>query len=181
MILVESLGGPLIVVPISALAAWEGADPPTHGRKIEVSKQFDPSKPATDYDRACAIGQGPGVLSIGEVEALVLSSEVRNAVWLPRDKRGRGNVFLSQLTMDDEDQFQKSVVQMVDRELPPSRTVWRVQERTVRLFDSAMPGTDIVTAWEDIELQVGEYEVRTTVVNMRGVAEVFLHQLVRRE
>jgi hypothetical protein len=180
MNLVTSLGGPLIVMEHGALASWDGSDPPADGRVVDVAWQFDPSKPATDYDRACAV-HGPGILPVGGAEALVLSSESHNAVWLPIDREGRGDVFLGQLTIDDEARFQASLLTFVDREFPRSDIVWRVRESHVRLFDSAMAGSNILTPWEDIRLTPGSYEIRVLMAWLPGVAEVLMHKLVSRE
>jgi hypothetical protein len=180
MNLVTSVGGPLIVMGHGALARWDGSDTPTDGRVIDVPWQFDPSQPATDYDRACAV-RGPGTLPVGDAEALVLSSEAHNAVWLPMDRAGRGNVFLGQLSVEDEQRFQASLATIVDREFPRSDTVWRVDEPRVRLFDSAMAGSNILTPWEDVMLVPGSYEVRLMEFQLPGLAEVLMHKLVRRE
>ena len=74
-------GGPLLTAPRRALAAWEGGEPPSAGRTITVEWQYDPTGPATDYDRACAIGQPAGVIEIGGSWGIVVTAEV-SAAWL---------------------------------------------------------------------------------------------------
>ncbi len=74
-------GGPLLIAPRRALGAWEGGDPPSAGRTITVEWQYEPTGPATDYDRACAIGQPVGVIEIGESWGVVVTSE-GSAAWL---------------------------------------------------------------------------------------------------
>src|SRR5882672_11206332 len=74
-------GGPLLIAPLRALEAWDGGDPPTDGRTITVEWQYDPTKPATDYDRACAIGQPAGVIKIGNSWGVVVTAE-GSATWL---------------------------------------------------------------------------------------------------
>ena len=74
-------GGPLLIAPRRALAAWEGGEPPSAGRTITVEWQYDPTGPATDYDRACAIGQPAGVIEIGGSWGIVVTAE-GSAAWL---------------------------------------------------------------------------------------------------
>ncbi len=74
-------GGPLLIAPRGALGPWEGGDPPSAGRTITVEWQYEPTGPATDYDRACAIGQPVGVIEIGESWGVVVTSE-GSAAWL---------------------------------------------------------------------------------------------------
>ncbi|MGW2352491.1 Imm21 family immunity protein [Actinacidiphila glaucinigra] len=54
---VESMGGPLIVVPASALAAWGGCT--EQGMVVGVGDVPD------DYDRACAVDDLAGVIPVG--------------------------------------------------------------------------------------------------------------------
>jgi hypothetical protein len=65
-------GGPLLLVPVEAVEAWEGTSSPS--RPIEAKFRFgDPRAPATDYDRACDVSeQRVGVLDVGEWRGLVL-------------------------------------------------------------------------------------------------------------
>lgn len=77
-------GGPLLVAPRSALGAWEGGDPPSAGRVITVQWQYDPTNPATDYDRACAITSPAGVVEMGNGWGVVLTAD-GSATWLESD------------------------------------------------------------------------------------------------
>jgi len=74
-------GGPLLIAPRRALGAWEGGDPPSAGRTITVEWQYDPTRPATDYDRACAVSQPVGVIEIADARGVVVTAE-GSAGWL---------------------------------------------------------------------------------------------------
>jgi len=74
-------GGPLLVAPRSALGSWEGGDPPSAGRVVAVQWQYDPARPATDYDRACAVTPPVGVVEIGNDWGVVLTAD-GSATWL---------------------------------------------------------------------------------------------------
>ncbi|MFJ4368884.1 Imm21 family immunity protein [Streptomyces chartreusis] len=61
---VESMGGPLIVIPVSALAAWRGC--------TESGVMAGDATAADDYDRACAVDDLAGVITVGENGAQAL-------------------------------------------------------------------------------------------------------------
>ncbi|MEV5781235.1 immunity 21 family protein [Streptomyces sp. NPDC052287] len=88
---VESMGGPLIAVPVSALAAW-------HGCTESGVMAGDASSP-DDYDRACAVDDLAGVIAVGEsgAQALVLADEPATSCYLPEHR-----AFLRWLGADSE-------------------------------------------------------------------------------
>lgn len=67
---VESFGGPLIAVPLSALAHWRGGD-------AEEEDDLD------DYARACAVEGLAGVIDVGPEQALVLADGPATSCYLP--------------------------------------------------------------------------------------------------
>ncbi|WP_245173249.1 Imm21 family immunity protein [Streptomyces aureus] len=73
---VESEGGPLVVVPVSALAAWRGCT------LSEVDIVYD------DCDRACAVAGLAGVIAVGThgAQALVLGDEPAVSCYLPEQR-----------------------------------------------------------------------------------------------
>ncbi|MGW2255536.1 Imm21 family immunity protein [Kitasatospora sp. NPDC001660] len=73
---VESMGGPLIAVPVSALAQWRGCT--GSGMVIGDGDDLD------DYDRACGVEGLAGVIAVGEEGAcgLVLADEPANSCYL---------------------------------------------------------------------------------------------------
>jgi hypothetical protein len=74
---VESMGGPLIVIPVSELAAWRGC--------TETGVMAGDATAADDYDRACAVDDLAGVITVGEngAQALVLADEPATSCYLP--------------------------------------------------------------------------------------------------
>ncbi|MEY9873288.1 hypothetical protein ABH931_002770 [Streptacidiphilus sp. MAP12-33] len=73
---VESMGGPLIVVPVSALAKWHGCT--GSGMVVGSGDLLD------DYDRACEVDDLAGVIAVGEdgAEGLVLGDEPASSFYL---------------------------------------------------------------------------------------------------
>ncbi|MBK6014572.1 Imm21 family immunity protein [Streptomyces sp. MBT53] len=74
---VESMGGPLIAVPVSALADWHGC--------TESGVMVGDGTAPDDYDRACAVDDLAGVISVGVsgAQALVLADEPATSCYLP--------------------------------------------------------------------------------------------------
>lgn len=88
---VDSMGGPLIVIPVSALAAWRGC--------TETGAVVGDSTAPDDYDRACTVDELAGVIAIGDsgAQALVLADEPATSCYLPEYR-----TFLRWLAGDSE-------------------------------------------------------------------------------
>ncbi|MFF4143969.1 Imm21 family immunity protein [Streptomyces sp. NPDC001698] len=74
---VESMGGPLIAVPVSALPRWHGCT--QSGMVVGSGDVLD------DYDRACEVEGLAGVIAVGEegAQGLVLADEPASSFYLP--------------------------------------------------------------------------------------------------
>ncbi|MFJ5520918.1 Imm21 family immunity protein [Streptomyces griseoluteus] len=75
------MGGPLIAIPVSALAAWRGC--------TESGVMAGDTTAPDDYDRACAVDDLASVIIVGEngAQALVLADEPATSCYLP-ERRG---------------------------------------------------------------------------------------------
>ncbi|TDT97505.1 immunity protein 21 of polymorphic toxin system [Streptomyces sp. 846.5] len=73
---VESMGGPLIAVPVSALTEWHGC---TQSGMTAGSGDVQ-----DDYDRACEVEDLAGVIAVGEegAQGLVLADEPASSFYL---------------------------------------------------------------------------------------------------
>lgn len=172
---VTSLGGPLIAVPVSLIDAWGGADPPSDGRAIQVTRQFDPSLPATDYDRACEAAGLVGTIEIAGGQGLVLSSDTQSATWRPR--LDGGGVFVCPFGIDDAVQVVEIAEQMPTREFGSADLDWVVVSDQVRLFDSSMPGRDIATPFQTFVLPHGRYHVHTARIDKPSIGLALVHRV----
>ncbi|MFB7468790.1 Imm21 family immunity protein [Streptomyces sp. NPDC056224] len=77
---VKSFGGPLIVVPVSALDAWHGCTDSGMTAGDETAED--------DYDRACAVVDLAAAIAVGEggAQALVLGDEPSTSCFLPEHR-----------------------------------------------------------------------------------------------
>lgn len=175
----RSCGGPLIVMPHDALPSWEGTRPPANGRVIEVAWQFDPSGPATDYDRAC---DAPGLIStisVGPHDALVLGSFTDNATILWSDA---GECTIVRLvSVEDDARFEAAVRTLPGTDFPPSEVSWNVTGGALRVFDSASSRPARLRSDDclDFTLEPGRYAIHTLRYEVPDIAEAVLHRLAR--
>ncbi|MFE9572867.1 Imm21 family immunity protein [Streptomyces sp. NPDC006692] len=85
------MGGPLIVVPVSALASWGGC--------TESGLMAGDAAAPDDYDGACVVDDLAGVLpvDVNSAHALVLADEPATSCYLPQHR-----AFLRWLAADSE-------------------------------------------------------------------------------
>ncbi|MGV9267791.1 Imm21 family immunity protein [Kitasatospora sp. NPDC003701] len=142
---VESLGGPLVVVPEAALAGWSGS--------------AGGGEPVDDYDRACAVEGLTGVLPLGSGEALVLADEPASTAWLPEQ-----GVFVRWSAAESEEALLGSVDAALLAAAWGPEVIWQVPGPVV-LFDAAWTGEECPQQEHlRIDLAAGRYCVRAAYV-----------------
>ncbi|MEV7173582.1 Imm21 family immunity protein [Streptomyces sp. NPDC093224] len=155
---VESMGGPLIVVPVSALASWGGC--------TESGVMAGDGTAPDDYDRACAVEDLAGVIPVGEngAQALVLADEPATSCCLPESR-----TFLRWLAAGSE----RGVRAAADAALVDPATVWEEcgtweSDGPAVLMDSAEAGSDLGVEYPDggmpaeaaVPLPAGRWRIR---------------------
>ncbi|MCU8589118.1 immunity 21 family protein [Streptomyces sp. A13(2022)] len=155
---VQSMGGPLIVVPVSALASWGGC--------TETGLMAGDATVLDDYDRACAVDDLAGVIPIDEngTQALVLADEPASSCYLPQHR-----AFLRWRTADTEAELRAAA----DAVLADPATAWEeygawVSDGPAVLMDSAEAGSDLGIEYPDggmpaeasVPLPAGRWRVR---------------------
>nr|WSX81889.1 immunity 21 family protein [Streptomyces sp. NBC_00899] len=127
------MGGPLIAVPVSALASWRGCTE----EGIVISDGTTPD----DYDRACEVDDLAGVIEVdrGGTHALVLADEPATSCFLSEQR-----VFLRWLGADSED----DLIAAAEAVLADPATPWEecgtwVTDGPAVLMDSAEAGADL--------------------------------------
>ncbi|WP_101392054.1 Imm21 family immunity protein [Streptomyces sp. TLI_146] len=158
LVWVESMGGPLIVVPVSALASWGGC--------TESGLMAGDATAPDDYDRACAVDELAGVIPIDEngAQALVLADEPATSCYLPHYR-----AFLRWRAADSEAGLRAAA----DAVLADSATVWEecgiwVSDGPAVLMDSAEAGSALGVEYPDggmpaeasVPLPAGRWRVR---------------------
>ncbi|MEU1119885.1 MULTISPECIES: Imm21 family immunity protein [unclassified Streptomyces] len=179
LVWVESMGGPLIVVPVSALPSWGGCT----GSGLMAGDATDPD----DYDRACAVDDLAGVILIDEngMQALVLADEPATSCYLPQHR-----AFLRWLSADSEAGLRAAA----DTVLADPATVWEecgtwASDGPAVLMDSAEAGSDLGVEYPDggmpaeasVSLPAGRWRVRATQTKVDEENWVGLVQLLPAE
>jgi Immunity protein 21 len=177
---IEAAGGPFIAVPSSAVPLWEGIDHPRNGRVIEVSWQWDPSGPATDYDRACcASNELLSTITMGSDFALVFRAMTNAIGWVPFRDATIGGIFVTQLSVDDESRCEEEIYRLMTVDFGPAVARWDLHDAGACLFHAAEAGASVgdgdVLA---LDLPAGRYEVQVQHYDEREVAEMVLYKLV---
>ncbi|MGZ9928576.1 Imm21 family immunity protein [Streptomyces sp. NC-S4] len=173
------MGGPLIAVPVSALASWGGA--------TESGFMAGDATAPDDYDRACAVDDLAGVIPVDEngAQALVLADEPATSCYLPQHR-----AFLRWLAAGSEAALSAAAHAV----LADPATVWEecgtwVSDGPVVLMDAAEAGSDLGVEYPDggmpaeasVQLPVGCWSVRATQTWVSEESWVGLVQLLPAE
>jgi hypothetical protein len=153
------MGGPLIVIPVSALAAWRGCAE----TGIIAGDATDP-----DYDRACAVDGLAGVIAVGEngAQALVLADEPATSCYLPEHR-----AFLRWLAADSEVGLRAAArTVLTDPAIQWEDCGTWVSDGPAMLIDSAESGAELdveypgggMPAQAPVPLPAGRWRVRAT-------------------
>jgi len=150
---VESAGGPLLVVPASALSHWGGS-----------TDDDGPVETWGDYGRACAVEGYIGLLSVGGQQALVLGDEPATTAYLPAER-----LFLRWAAADSEAELVAAAKRALQGHVQwEEDLVWDIREPVV-LFDPAWPGSEIEPDNHLVlDIEPGRYRVRATYVEDRS-------------
>ncbi|MEV0645159.1 Imm21 family immunity protein [Phytomonospora sp. NPDC050363] len=127
---VDSLGGPLIVLPATLLPDWRGS-----------AAEDEPADADDDYERACAVDEYAAAIPVGDGEGLVLGDEPAMTCYLPEHR-----AFLRWIAADSEtDLFARAAEVLAD----PTATwqdcgMWATDGPAV-LMDSVYAGPELAT------------------------------------
>jgi hypothetical protein len=149
---VASGGGPLLVLSESGLPYWNGADEPGSG--IIPATEDSP----TDYERACSVREWVGVIPVGPTEGLVLADEPLDTRWWCSYESGPMHL-IRWVHGDSTSAVLEALPGLDGSHLEPTGVLFTNKSERVVLFDSAMPGTDILTPYSSVTLAPGTYTV----------------------
>lgn len=174
---VTSNGGPLILLPENLLSYWEGTDPPNGGRTIEANFRWDPTGPATDYDRACDIADYIGLIEVGPGHALILGDMPMPTNWWPLPTT-EGGILVRWMFADNDHNVIQAVQNLSIGSFQPAELTFSVTCPTLVLFDSAFPGVDKdCGATLTITLKEGVYGISTLHYTPDQETSLVLHRL----
>lgn len=155
---VQSMGGPLIVVPASALEQWGGCtEDGVVGGGTDVPD---------DYDRACDVEGWAGIVEVGtEGAGLVLADEPATTCYLPEQ-----NIFLRWLAADSDVELLGAAEAVLGDSITDWEEcgLWETDGAAV-LLDSAVAGADLTVEYPDqgglpeqaqISVPAGRWRVR---------------------
>lgn len=141
-------GSPLLIVEHALRLEWEGVTDPS---------ETNLNSPC-DYDRACAGGNDPFIISVGHGFGIVIQTSAGSSVWTPSNNGGTIlSCFYSDLT-DDEvlEEFQKGLpIEWID-----SPATFCVHTSPLIAFHAAYSGADM----EDhlvLDLDTGSYSLKS--------------------
>lgn len=180
---VNSGGGPLIVIPVEIAHYWRGCETgmPLTGDRATI---WETVRMNTDYGRACGVDDYLGVLNVGPGECLVLADELMQTTILPTNADA---LIVRWIYAESEAEVVRAV-----RSVPED--VWETTQHRVDvgsggllLFDSAYPGDDLPSTWEDgmnvpwlkVPVPMGIYEVDTADYQPDDSTRLILHCLRR--
>ena len=179
--LVNSGGGPLIVVSVEIAHHWRG-DGGLGLPNGDLSMVWETVRKQTDYGRACGIADYLGVLEVGPGECLVLGDEPMLTTILPTNG---GVLIVRWMYAESEEEVLRSVRFVPEDAWEATPHQVNVGSGALILFDSAYPGDDLPTTcadganvpWMKVAVPMGIYEVHTADYQPNDSTRLILHRM----
>ncbi len=169
---IRSAGGPLLFLPKTRLANWNGI--------LDASGQdaFDPSGgSSTDYDRACAATEYIELIPVGDAAGILIGDEPFPTTWRPPAEAGWG-CFVC-LSWEDFENVAGHLDHIAESIFETTGLVFDMSCENGVLFDSACPGDEV---YKDDHLEIllakGLYEIHTGFIKNEGRIGLILHRLM---
>jgi hypothetical protein len=161
---ISSEGGPLILLSTELVEYWGGSlTPPVE----------------TDYDRACAIENYLGLISVGPGYGLVLGDEPMQTSWLPLP-RERGGILIRWQWASDASAVVRALRQLSEELWQADNISFFKNQKPLLLFDAAYHGSDIASSLA-IELDAGQYRIESANYQPDKETSLVLHRLLPKE
>jgi Immunity protein 21 len=173
------MGGPLIVVPVSALSRWDGG--------TESGNAAGSGEVVDDYDRACDVDGLAGVIAVGKDgdQGLVLADEPAVSCYLPEHQ-----VFVRWLGADSE----VDLIAAAQAVLADPATVWEecgvwTTDGPAMLMDSVTAGAQLTSEYPNggglpdqapVSIPPGSWTIRAVYASPTERTSVGVIQLLRR-
>ncbi len=160
---IASYGGPLLLAPERALKHWSGI-------------LRDKSLP-TDYTRACQIADYLGVIRVDRYDIVVLGDEPLQSTLL---RSGSDDTILvvRWVYANDDASVAAYISQIPDKGFGSPAVIFHVEDHTLYLFDSAIPGIDVLNEKHlSIEIRPNEYLVETAHFIPDEATSLIVHRM----
>jgi hypothetical protein len=157
---ISSEGGPLILLEHRLISSWGGAFAP---------------QDETDYDRACAIEDYVGLISVGPGYGLVLGDEPMQTSWSTLTEEN-GGVLVRWQWARNENAVIRTLHQVPEELWTHTDLSFSKTEGPLLLFDAACPGKNIVSSLT-IDLGRGRYSIDFAHYQPDRETSLILHRL----
>ncbi len=171
-----SEGGPLLLLDERDLATWGGVVDEIEAPRTEQS--FSPGGKRTDYDRACAVRDYLGRISVGAREALVLNDMPMQTTWVPRIGTYGGMLVRWMFAESEADLLRW--LQAIPQGIFHREFRFSVERSPLVLFDSAFAGRNVMkqpAVYLSINLDPGTYEIETAIYQPDKQTCMVIHRL----
>lgn len=167
-------GGPFLLIPQKHLQAWEGTVPPSNGRVVQAQFRYDPTIPATDYDRACDVEDYLGLLAVGEGTALVLGDEPVMTAWLPK---ANGGILIRWRYANSEADILAALNSVGPEAFTDSGLELEIDDTRVILMSACDRNQDFIYGFVEITIEPAKYRIFTSEYVNESTA-ILLHWLI---
>lgn len=162
---IESLGGPLLLVPESVLDQWSGSE----GKS--ASHLFP-----NDYEWACSLTDYLAPIEVGGATALVLGDEPLPTAWVSQPTGG----FFARWSYCPDDAHAAAVLQTVPKGSELLEEVqFGVESTAFRLVDAAETGSSLQQENVTVSPTIGSYSVQTFEFEPDEESSFRTHRLCR--
>ncbi len=175
---IETLGGPIVVMPDDLLAFWEGSNPPSSIRTISTSSKWNDEGPATDYDRACEVGGLLGQLDVVAGQVIVLNDEPLPTAWFVDSRRPNLGAFVRWVYAPSDLNVDRAVAAAMDAGEWIAEATWRIGEPRLHAFDASLAGCDIDEGGLQLHVAPGPVNISTKRHRYDDDTEIVLHRLL---
>ncbi len=157
---IDSLGGPLVIVPCDRKHLWGGI--------------IRPKVPISDYDKACAIDDYIDVIMSDAGPVLVLGGEPFSTTWRPSL---HGILLICWIFADSHEEVENTIASAeFGSEVADSGLVFTASG-PCRIFDATEPGDDIREASTVLPMEPGRYAIFTGFHSPNSRTRLLVHAL----
>ena len=164
---INSLGGPLILIPHEELVTWQGIDGSSESGK------------SSDYERAGEVEDELGIIKCGSQQAFVLGDEPHSTAWVAQNDGGilvrwvYGETHAAVIAAVNTPSL---IDTLGDTDLELDAT----ECRRWHLFDSGAPSYDLRGERSILDFEAGRYQIKSGYIDDGPEVRLLLHRLLKK-